>query len=318
MRVWGLLSLGAVSLSLAGCGYVGDPLPPALNLPVRVTDLAAVERGTKIVIQFTIPKVTTENLRIKGEPDIEIRIGPYDSPFITDNWVRDSDLVPVTPGQPVEVPAAKYYGKTVVIGLNARGPSGRSAGWSNFQPLSVVPALPTPEGLEATDAPDAVHLEWHAGAPGFRIFRKLVSDPDWAQIGTSPNTIYTDSTIEYGKTYEYYVQAIEKTPNGDAESEISAVKTFKPGDHFGPAVPADVSAVPGTRSIDLVWQRNTEKDFASYAVYRDGRKIAEGVTAPAYSDRDVKPGTTYRYEVSSVDAAGNESAKSSPVEAVIP
>jgi hypothetical protein len=302
-----------VAAGLAGCGYVGEPLPPALRLPLRVTDLAAVEHGSKIVIRFTPPKLTTENLPIK-EQNLELRVGPYGpEPFQMDAWLRNSDLVPVPdPTRPLEVPAQKYYGKTVVIAVNAHGPDGRSAGWSNFQILDIVPALPTPEAIEAANAPDAVHLRWRAAAPEFRIFR------DGAQIGTSTAPEYTDNTIAYGTTYNYSVESVQKTAHGDAESEVSAVHTFKPEDRFPPAVPAGLVAVPGARTIDLVWDRNTEKDFAGYNIYRDGRRIASGVTAPAYSDRDVQPRTMYRYELTSVDTAGNESAKSPPAEAVIP
>jgi fibronectin type 3 domain-containing protein len=76
--------------------------------------------------------------------------------------------------------------------------------------------------------------------------------------------------------------------------------------------------VPGSRTIELVWDRNTERDFASYTVFRDGMKIAEGLPAPSYSDKDVKPGTRYRYQVSAADTAGNPSALCVPVEAAIP
>ena len=85
-----------MALLLAGCGYIGEPLPPALRRPVRVTDLAAVERGSKIIIQFTIPKVTTEGLPIKGDEDIELRIGPPDDPFRMAAWQRTSERVPVS------------------------------------------------------------------------------------------------------------------------------------------------------------------------------------------------------------------------------
>jgi hypothetical protein len=47
-------------------------------------------------------------------------------------------------------------------------------------------------------------------------------------------------------------------------------------------------------------------------------KIAEGLTAPAFSDRDVMPGVTYRYQVSAMDTAGNESEKSASVETQLP
>jgi hypothetical protein len=309
---------------LAGCGYVGETLPPALNRPMRVTDLAAFERGSKIVIQFTPPKVTTEDLPLKGNEEIELRIGPAPAEgFELATWARDADRVPVvrsdkTSPAYVEVSAAKYYGKTVVIAVNVHGPHGRTAGWSNMLAVPVVPALPTPEALEAADAPDAVHLEWHAAAPGFRVFRKLPEDQNWSQIGVSTTPGYTDNMIQYGKTYQYYVQAAEQAGDTYALSEISAVKSFQPVDKFAPAVPAGLSAVPGTRSIELVWERSTEKDFASYRVYRNGQKFAEGLTAPAHSDRDVQPGVKYQYQVSAVDTAGNESAKSPIAEAVIP
>ena len=307
---------------LAGCGYIGDTQPPAMNRPELVRDLAAVERGSNIVIQFTIPKVTTEGLAIKNkERDIELRVGPPPDPWNTETWERTSDRIPVPQDKPlarVEVPASKYYDKTVDIAVSVHGPGGRTMGWSMFVILPVIPALPTPENLTPEDAPDAIHLEWRAMAPEFRIFRKFPAEVNWMQIATSTRPSYTDGMIEYGKTYQYMVQSIHKLDNTYAESELSDAKTFMPTDKFAPAVPTGLSTVPGTRSIELVWNRNTEKDFASYRIYRDGKKIADGATAPSYSDRDVQPKVKYSYQVSAIDTAGNESAKSPPADAVIP
>jgi fibronectin type 3 domain-containing protein len=79
-----------------------------------------------------------------------------------------------------------------------------------------------------------------------------------------------------------------------------------------------VSAIPGARTIELVWERNTDKDFAFYRLYRDGKRLGDSLTSPAYSDKDAMPGMKYAYRVSAVDTAGNESAQSVTVEAGIP
>jgi fibronectin type 3 domain-containing protein len=209
-------------------------------------------------------------------------------------------------------------GKVEVVAARVRGPEGRNVGWSNTQDLTLVPPLPVPAGLDAKDAPDAVHLEWHAAASQFRVFRKSSDEPDWKQIATVDKPLYVDSGIEYGKTYEYQVQSIEKSGDKYAESEASKAITFKPADKFPPAVPVGLTVVPGTRSIELVWERNLEKDLAGYRVYRDGMKVGPDVTSPSWSDKDVKPGTRYSYQVSAVDTAGNESARSAPGEAALP
>jgi hypothetical protein len=312
-----------ISVLLAGCGYPGEPLPPALRRPAPVTDLAAVERGSKIMVQFTLPKTTTEGLPIDDVPDIELRAGPAPANgFSLPVWEADSERainVSVS-GMAVraEIDATKLYGKTAVIGVRLHGPKGREAGWSNLVALEVVPALVTPTNLEAKDAPGAIRLDWHAAAPEFRIFRRLAGQTEWTQAGTSNKPTYLDTAIENRKTYQYQVQAIEKAGNSYAESGLSEPIAFESSDKFAPAVPAGLTAVPGTRTIELVWDRNTEKDLAGYRVFRDGKPVTEALTSPSFSDRDVKPGTKYRYEVSAVDSSGNESARSQPVEAAIP
>jgi hypothetical protein len=306
------------AIGLAGCGYPGDPLPPALNRPNRVTDLAALQRGEKVYVSFTLPARTTEGLPVKELPDIELRLGTMP------DWEENSTRIPAGSikvqkvSVSAEVPVTGYFGKSVVVGVRIHGPQGRDVGWSNLETVVVVPTLAVPQGLVAKDAPDAVLLEWHAAAPEFRVFRKMPEEKDWTLLGSSPKASYLDGTIEFGKPYQYFVQSVEKTGIKYAESEISETFTFTATDRFAPATPVGLAAVPGTRSIELLWERNAEKDLASYRIYRDGMKVAEGEASPSFSDRDVKPGTKYRYQVSAVDTAGNESKRSDAAESAIP
>ena len=316
-------ALGFAAIVLSSCGYVGEPLPPALKRPMRVVDLTAVERGSKLIVQFSLPKITTEGLPIHRLQDIELRYGVCPVvPFRYDAWEKASERVADVPQDKdlvrVELPAAKFAGKDVVIGVKVHSPKGLDIGWSNMVSVPVVPPLPTPLAPEAKAVAAGIRLEWHAAAPQFRVFRRLKSDPNWLEIGTTDQTYFVDPNIEYGKDYQYFVQTIEKTGGLIAESDLSDTVDIKPIDTFPPAVPTGLQAVPGARSIELLWDRNPEKDLAGYRIYRDGKRITETLPSPAYSDKAVQPGTTYKYQISAIDTVGNESALCAPFQALIP
>jgi fibronectin type 3 domain-containing protein len=292
---------------------------------MRVGDLSAVQRGSKIVVYFTIPKLTTEGFPVPDRPETEVRIGEMPSGgFTVAAWEKGSERVPPTAVRidnrvaAATIDASQMNGKTEVVAARVLGPHGRNVGWSNFQTVIVVPPLPVPQGLAATDAPDAVRLDWHAGASQFRVYRRTPDDPQWKQIAVTDKPFYVDPAIEYGGSYEYQVQSIEKSGDKYAESESSQTIAIKPKDLFPPAVPTGLTAVPGSRSIELAWDRSVEKDFSAYQVYRDGKKIADGLTSPSFSDKDVRSGVKYSYRISAIDNAGNVSALSVAVEAAIP
>jgi fibronectin type 3 domain-containing protein len=85
-----------------------------------------------------------------------------------------------------------------------------------------------------------------------------------------------------------------------------------------PAVPTDVTAMPTSSSVDLVWAPNTtDADFVGFKVYRQ----SNGETTPvplvstpqnitSYSDPTPVPGHNL-YLISAVDQTGNESAYAS-------
>jgi hypothetical protein len=213
----------------------------------------------------------------------------------------------------VAIDGAPYTGKPVVIGVKAHGAKGRDDGWS-FVHLNVLPPLPPPQNVTASDARNAVHLQWTADAPEFRIFRRKPADTDWTQIGESTQPAFDDATAGYGSAWEYSVQSVRQAQGAVAESEQSAPVTFTPKDRFAPEQPSGLSAVAGAVTIELSWNSVTDADLAGYRVYRGGLKIADGLAAAVYSDKDVTAGSRYSYQVSAVDQAGNESEKSAAAE----
>jgi hypothetical protein len=292
---------------------------------LRAADLTTTEHGSTILATFTLPKETSENLPLKTPPAIEMRVGPIGNNFIQAEWERSSDRVPddqikIDNGRvEARIPAAKYVGRTAVVGVRLLGPKGRNLGWA-VDVLNVLPELPAPESVVAADAPGGVGLEWRVERPvaEFRVFRRLQGGKEWALAGTSDKTSFVDTAVEFGKSYEYRVQADEKTGAKYAESNESDVVSIVPKDRFAPASPVGLAAVPGTRSIELVWDSSTAADFAAYRVYRDGVLLADSVIIPSYSDRDVVAGAKHSYQVTAVDTAGNESARSAAAEATLP
>ena len=116
---------------------------------------------------------------------------------------------------------------------------------------------------------------------------------------------------------------IEKLAGGkEAESEASNIQSLTPIDTFPPAAPTGLHASVAAGSIELTWQQNTESDLAGYIVYRavgNGafERLAQVAEIPSYSDHAVEAGKTYRYAVSAIDRANNESGRSEAVEVVM-
>jgi hypothetical protein len=299
-------------------------MPPALNVPLPVTDLRAVQRGDKLLVDFTIPPRTTEGLPVEDLRDIEVRIGPGGAPpFQIGKWSATAKKIDVDEKNPgplaVAVPVNGWTNQEVFLAVRSEGSKKRWSGWSNLVVIQVVPPLPIPANVSAQATGQGVRLTW-TGQGAFRIFRRIAgTETDYEKLGTSDQPAYTDATAEYGKNYEYAVQAAVKAGAGEAESEPSPGITITPVDTFPPAVPSGLNTVLGAGSIELVWDRNTEKDVAGYFVYRaeaDAPFARQGdrVDAPSFSDRTVQAGKRYRYRVSAVDLLGNESAPSAAVE----
>lgn len=318
----------AALLFLWGCGYVGEPLPPLMNIPRRAGNLAAVQRGANIVARFTLPTLTTEGVVLTQGVRTDLRIGPKPGgQFNAEAWAAGAK--PATAGTTANgvaeyrIPAAEWTGKQVAIAVKIAGANGRDAGWSNPATLTVVAPPEPPKDVAAEVVPQGVHLAWHGAGNAFMIFRRGPDQKEYTTLARVEKPEFVDATVEFGKPYSYAVQSLVKAGEGEAESELSKEAAITPLDTFPPAAPAGLAAVPSTASIELVWERNTEPNLAGYRVYRasgDGpfERIGDTQELPAYSDRKIEAGKTYRYAVTAVKKNGVESKPSGPVQASAP
>ena len=308
MRAWFLAVTAAL---LSACGYVGPPMPPTLDIPVTITDFRAWEYGDNLELEFTLPNMTTENLRLTDVRAIELRAGED---------VAQSQVIPLTVSKPgavitSRVPAQDWIGKSIVLAVRAVGPKGKPSAWSNPISLTVISPLAAPSVPKLENVARGVELTWTGAGPHYRIFR-AEGDGQPQSLADSDQAQYLDESTTYGTHYRYMVQAIA---GANQWSLLSPPAEITPEDKFAPAVPEGLSAVGTPTSIELAWTRNTETDFRGYNIYRSVdngpfEKISSLTDAPAFSDTKIEPGKRYRYTVSAVDLTGNESAQTAPVE----
>ncbi|MBI3679372.1 MAG: hypothetical protein HY235_03135 [Acidobacteria bacterium] len=319
------------ALVLAGCGYVGDPQPPALHIPQPIQDLNAVQRGDKLVLVFTLPGLTTEGLKLDRRGEIEVRVGPPPAGgFDVNVWAASARRIPAVESNAngtltVEAPVREYSGREVFSAVRVANWKGRWSQWSNVAALAIVEPLARPGQMTAAAAADGVRLRWQgeSRAVNYRIYRLAQKEDEFRLLGQADQAAYTDSTAQFGALYRYQVQAALKSGEKEAESELSEIVEITPQDTFPPAVPQGLSVLQGVSTVELAWERNTEADFRGYHVYRstgDGpfERVGTLSESPAYSDKTVEPGRIYRYAVTAVDQKGNESARSDPVSIALP
>ena len=180
----------------SGCASPGPPRPPTLNLPRPITDLTAERIGDKVILQWTTPTKTTDNLPIKGSitahlcrtsiaTDTTAALTPTLQPTPKTPAKKPSSGKKSAPPKPTPTPGActpvltlpvqpgpSTTTETLPESLTADpatlldyrveidNASGRSAGSSNpaYAAAGAAPALI--QSLRATAIPTGIMLEW--------------------------------------------------------------------------------------------------------------------------------------------------------------
>lgn len=316
MRRAGLAA--TVALAAASCGYVGDPLPPALNIPNPVQDLRAQQVESRLEVLFTIPPKTTENLPLTDISTVELRIGRLpEGGWNVDTWASGAKAIRVDAAKPgpveTDTDVREYAGAEVALAVRMANKKGRASGWSNIVTMRVETPVVTPAEFEADSAPNGAVVTWKGYDGPVTVFR------NGAQIGEGTKGRYFDARAELGKSYHYEIQARGEK----AQGKRVGPRAVTVEDRFAPGAPAGLNVVAGAGTVELSWNPNPENDIAGYSVQR-----AEGagaysvaaafVEAPAFTDRNVQRGMRYRYTVTAIDLRKNESGKSQEVEITVP
>jgi hypothetical protein len=188
---------------------------------------------------------------------------------------------------------------------------------TSFVTTDVTPPT-VPQDLAATSvAGNRVDLQWspatdETGVASYGIYRD--GEPIGSAQGTQ--TTFSDTSVMSLTSYSYTVDAVDRGDHRSARSTPLVVGT--PAlDTTPPTVPTGLAAtVHGATSVDLSWEAATDDvEVTAYTIVRDGGEIATIPARTTFTDATTHGGTTYKYEVEAVDAAGNRSDRSSSVEA---
>jgi hypothetical protein len=154
---------------------------------------------------------------------------------------------------------------------------------------------------------------------GYRVYRRLKGSSSWTGLPTTTSTTYTDAPPATGQVFYYEVRARDKAGNESGGTADLAVTTV---DRTAPAVPTGLStSAYEAEGLRVGWTKVA--DAVSYRVYRatsaDGTYAKVAATSQvSHLDTSAAEGGTYYYRVTSLDAAGNESARSAAVSGTRP
>jgi len=351
------MAAAVLAAVVCGCGTPGAPLPPSLNLPDRVANLAATRIGNQVTLTWTMPRRNTDKLFLKS--DVDVRICRKEAVASACSAAgADPQLAPGVKGTFTEtLPPALAAGapRPLSYFVELKNRSGRSVGLSNAAQV-VAGEAPTPvDGLAAEVRKEGVLLRWSPATAesSVRLHRTLLTKaavkPHPGLLEPEPEPVERnllveagsrsgralDKEIRFGQVYEYRAQRVVRVAVDGQTVElagpISAPVQLEAKDIFPPAVPTGLAAVASAgengseTAIDLSWQPVTENDLAGYAVYRregegEWQRIspAPPQVPPAFHDPQVQPGRTYRYAVTAIDQGGHESARSVAAEETVP
>jgi hypothetical protein len=302
--VWG----GICTIFVTGCGAPAAPLPPTLNLPQPVRDLAALRAGNTVHLSFSVPQKTTDKLPVRGPMTAKLcrsldagpcqPAGTLAIPALQKSSSMDDTLpAALTQGPPRLLTyklsmlnrAEKSYGESgpayAIAGVAPAPVTGFSAMPKRKGIVLSWQAMDVPPGSSdwiqfdrthttAAPVPDQAPVRPQNALPG----RKTSEEPS-EQIFRVPETAGSqpfgiDATAHTGNSYRYVAQRIQQVTIAGHTLEIASVPSSSTEtayrDVFPPPAPTGLvsAADSASKAIDLDWIPDVDSGLAGYIVYR--------------------------------------------------
>jgi len=151
---------------------------------------------------------------------------------------------------------------------------------------------------------------------GYRLYRGNDLNEEFSLLTKLPvtDTFYIDTiNLKTLTSAVYYrIMAVDNRQN---QSLLSKPYKVRRPDKIPPVSPVIKEAVTGDNEICLKWIPSTSKDVWKYQIIRretekENQEVISEIfdTTGTYCDKDINPGTTYKYSVIAIDSSGLRSS----------
>jgi chitodextrinase len=161
----------------------------------------------------------------------------------------------------------------------------------------------------------SVTLAWDPSTDNSGSFSYSVNKDGQGFTVPQGQTTFTIDWLSPGRTYSFYVTAVDTSLNTSGKSNTLTVTT--PPDTTAPSAPVLTGSVRGPSQVGLSWTRSTDDlaEIVGYRIFAGGVQVTEHLNW--YSEtsvvlRHLTPSTTYTFTVRAHDSSGN-TAMSDPI-----
>jgi hypothetical protein len=274
----------------------GESRTETLPLPAAGTSLRVAARARSKGGRSAISKI--ESFVVHAVPDTPADVAASNDPGgVIVTWATPTPTPIVTPT------AGPTSGPTSALtGANTPTPTGPT-------PLAapVFGSKPVPTATPVNVSGYQVSRRGPTGLPLLLTEKPIAGPP------------FLDQKSLDGGRWCYTVRSVASlTPllaSDDSIESCVEVRDVRP-----PQPPTGLTLVPREEALDLTWSPSPDTDVTTYRIYRspagdEPQRIGERPAAErSFHDPAAAPGVIYRYRVTALDGAGNESAPSTPVE----
>src|SRR5215213_10962765 len=144
----------------------------------------------------------------------------------------------------------------------------------------------TPTNLHATSVGQtSVALAWDASTDNSGSFSYSVNKDGQGFTVPQGQTSYTIDWLSAGRTYTFYVTAVDSSLNTSGKSNIVTVTTLP--DTAAPPAPTLSGHVRGPSQVRLTWNRveDDTSEFVTYRVFANGTQVTQHLNW--YGETDV-------------------------------